>query len=104
MESGGLVSVIVHEMPHVLGFGAIWDELGLRSGAGTADPTFTGAAAMREFATLSGDGDHEDATRGVPLANVGGPGTRDVHWREEVLGNELMTGCSTTAASTRSAG
>ena len=92
---GSLVSVIVHEMAHVLGFGAIWDELGLREGAAQRDPTFTGAAAMREFAALSGGGDRDggdDAPRAVPLANVGGPGTRDVHWREAVLGNELMTG------------
>ena len=89
MESdGSLVSVITHEMGHVLGFGTNWDELGLRQGAGTINPTFTGANAMREFATLSGGA----ATRAVPLANVGGPGTRDAHWREAVFGNELMTG------------
>jgi hypothetical protein len=85
---GSLVSVITHEMAHVLGFGSIWDQLGLRQGAGGANPTFTGADAMHEFAALSGG----PATRAVPLANVGGPGTRDVHWREEVFGNELMTG------------
>jgi subtilisin-like proprotein convertase family protein len=85
---GSLVSVITHEMGHVLGFGTNWDELGLRQGAGTSNPTFTGANAMREFATLSGGA----ATRAVPLANVGGPGTRDAHWREAVFGNELMTG------------
>jgi subtilisin-like proprotein convertase family protein len=87
-RDGSLVSVITHEMGHVLGFGTNWDELGLRQGAGTSNPTFTGANAMREFATLSGGA----ATRAVPLANVGGPGTRDAHWREAVFGNELMTG------------
>jgi subtilisin-like proprotein convertase family protein len=85
---GSLVSVITHEMGHVLGFGTNWDERGLRQGAGSTNPTFTGASAMREFAALSGGA----ATRAVPLANVGGPGTRDAHWREEVFGNELMTG------------
>lgn len=85
---GSLVSVITHEMGHVLGFGTNWDELGLRQGAGTSNPTFTGARAMREFATLSKGA----TTRAVPLANVGGPGTRDAHWREAVFGNELMTG------------
>ena len=35
MESdGSLVRVIIHEMGHVLGFGTIWDELGLRQGTG----------------------------------------------------------------------
>ncbi len=28
----------------------------------------------------------------VPVANRGGPGTRDGHWRESIFGNELMTG------------
>lgn len=85
---GSLVNVITHEMGHVLGLGSIWDELGLRQGAGGVNPTFTGASAMREFGTLAGGG----APRAVPLDNVGGPGTRDVHWREAVFGNELMTG------------
>ena len=28
----------------------------------------------------------------VPVANTGGPGTADAHWRESVFDNELMTG------------
>ena len=28
----------------------------------------------------------------VPVANTGGPGTADGHWRESVFDNELMTG------------
>ena len=89
MESdGSLVRVIMHEMGHVIGLGTIWDELGLRQGAGTSNPTFTGAVAMAEFATLRG----QTALQAVPVANVGGPGTRDSHWRELVFGNELMTG------------
>ena len=85
---GSLVRVIMHEMAHVLGVGSIWDRFGLLQGAGTINPTFTGANAMREFATLRG----EAAQVAVPVANVGGPGTRDSHWREAVFGNELMTG------------
>jgi hypothetical protein len=90
MESdGSLVNVIVHEMAHVLGFGTIFDRLGLITGAGGNDPQFTGAGAIREYATLLGSGARP---RSVPLANVGGPGTRDGHWREDVFANELMTG------------
>jgi subtilisin-like proprotein convertase family protein len=51
---GSLVRVIIHEMGHVLGFGTIWDRLGLRQGAGTINPTFTGPNAMREFGALQG--------------------------------------------------
>ena len=28
----------------------------------------------------------------VPVENTGGPGNRDGHWRESVLGDELLTG------------
>jgi hypothetical protein len=85
---GSLVRVIIHEMGHVLGFGTIWDRLGLRQGAGTINPTFTGANAMREFGALQGLG----TPLAVPVANTGGAGTRDAHWREQVFGNELLTG------------
>jgi hypothetical protein len=90
MESdGSLVSVIIHEMGHVLGFGTIFDRVGLITGAGGGDPEFTGSSAIREYAALLGPGARPAS---VPLANVGGPGTRDGHWREEVFANELMTG------------
>lgn len=85
---GSLVRVIVHEMGHVIGIGTIWPRLGLLQGAGTINPTFTGPRAMREFATLAGSATPVP----VPVANTGGVGTRDAHWREAVLGNELMTG------------
>jgi subtilisin-like proprotein convertase family protein len=87
-DDGSLVRVIMHEMAHVLGFGTIWSQLGLRQGAGTVNPRFTGANAMRELSALR-DGAPQEP---VPLANVGGPGTVDSHWREAVFGNELMTG------------
>jgi len=87
---GSLVRVIAHEMAHVLGLGSIWsqDYLGLLQGAGTNNPRFVGPNAMREFATLQG----EATPIAVPVANTGGPGTRDSHWREAVFVNELMTG------------
>ena len=37
-SSGQLVSVITHEMGHVLGIGSIWQQKGLLSGAGGSDP------------------------------------------------------------------
>ncbi len=85
---GSLARVIMHEMAHVLGLGSIWDRFGLLQGAGSINPTFAGANAIREFATLREENDQ----LAVPVANVGGPGTRDSHWREAVFGNELMTG------------
>ncbi|MGD1942506.1 MAG: proprotein convertase P-domain-containing protein [Leptolyngbyaceae cyanobacterium] len=86
--SGGLLNVIVHEMGHVLGIGTLWQVKNLLVGAGSPNPTFIGMNAMREFATLTGAA----APTPVPVANTGGQGTRDGHWREDVFGSELMTG------------
>ena len=91
MESdGSLEDVILHEMAHVLGFGTLWgpNYMDLIVSAGTINPTFVGAAAMTEYARLT----NRQAPTPVPVANTGGKGTRDGHWREAVFGNELLTG------------
>ncbi len=85
---GSLQSVILHEMGHVIGIGTIWKQLGLIQGSNTANPVFTGANAMREFAALI----EANEPTPVPVENRGGRGTAESHWRERVLGNELMTG------------
>jgi subtilisin-like proprotein convertase family protein len=87
-DDGLLLSVILHEMAHVIGFGTIWSYKGLLQGAGSIDPTFSGSQAMKEFGILLGAG----TPTAVPVENGGGPGTQDSHWREKVFGNELMTG------------
>ena len=94
-EASGLIDVIVlHEMGHVLGFGTLWNSHGVTSGIGGSDPIFTGSAAINQFNLLASG----YSGRPVPLENcVGinqscGGGTRDVHWRELVFRNELMTG------------
>lgn len=86
-QSGQLVDVITHEMGHVLGFGTIWDTKQLLNGAGSQNPTFVGANAVREYNSLFGT-----TGTSVPVENLGGPGTADGHWRESVFGSELMTG------------
>jgi len=86
--SGQLQDVILHEMAHVLGLGTIWNNLGLLAGAGGADPRFTGTQATAEYNARFPAG----GGVGVPVANTGGGGTRDSHWRESVYNNELMTG------------
>ena len=88
MQSDGtLLDVITHEMGHVIGIGTIWKQKGLLAGAGTANPTFTGTNAKKEFGVLKGTG-----PQAVPVENTGGPGTQDSHWRESVFKNELMSG------------
>ena len=85
--TGRLRDVILHEMAHVLGFGTLWTRQGLVAGSGTADPRFVGRAAMREWAALDPEGG-----QAVPIANTGGAGTREGHWRELIFGDELLTG------------
>lgn len=87
-KNGSLFSVIKHEMAHVLGFGTLWKFAGLLMGAGTPNPTYGGQKAIEEYSKLVGSGD----MRPIPVANTGGGGTREAHWRESVFQNELMSG------------
>jgi hypothetical protein len=86
-QLGTLGDVITHEMGHVLGIGTIWTMKGLLQGAGTTNPTFTGARAMEEYGRLRGTG-----PVAVPVENNGGPGTANSHWRETIFLTELMSG------------
>ena len=102
LESAGeLSTVVLHEMAHVLGFGLVWDSLGLIADPSLppppsetpipgADPHFTGTQAIGEFDDAGGA--TYTASAKVPVENAGGRGTADSHWRESVLVNELMTG------------
>ncbi|HSJ26124.1 MAG TPA: leishmanolysin-related zinc metalloendopeptidase [Longimicrobiales bacterium] len=85
--NGTLDDVILHEMGHVLGLGTLWARRSLVEGAGSADPYYTGPRAQPGFVLGGGS-----ILNGVPVENTGGTGTRDSHWRESRLGNELMTG------------
>ena len=97
LESGGnFGNVILHEMGHVLGIGTIWSNKGFlqlispTTGTGL-DTHFNGPLAVAAFNGLS----VTPYTLGnkVPVENSqGGAGTRNSHWRESVLQNELMTG------------
>lgn len=98
LEAGGTFeAVILHEMGHVLGIGTLWNiafgplpyPAPLLIGAGTADPYFSGATAIAQF-NANGGGVYMGTP--IPVENTGGPGTRDGHWRESVMGRELMTG------------
>lgn len=80
-------AVIIHEMAHALGFGTLWETLGLVEGIGTADPIYVGANALREYTALAGPG-----PTSIPVEDTGDPGTYGGHWRESVFVDELMTG------------
>lgn len=74
-DSGALYYVALHEIGHCLGFGTVWEYLGLKAG-----DAFVGPNAVREYGGP------------VPLEVGGGPGTAGKHWSEAVFGNEIMTG------------
>ena len=96
LSAGGqLVDVLLHEIGHSLGFGTLWSTSGhlAEPALGTTGPPpdthFTGAAAINAFDAAGGAGRTVGAK--VPVQNTGGGGVVDVHWRESVLGAELMT-------------
>jgi hypothetical protein len=91
---GLLADVILHEMGHVMGLGTLWtmfDLVQLRSSSSSVlDTHYTGLHGRAAFDAIGGTA----YTGGlkVPVENTGGAGTMNAHWRENVLGNELMTG------------
>jgi hypothetical protein len=97
MESSGLLTgVILHEMGHVLGIGPLWQpyfaliQNASPVGGPPLDTYYTGTNGIAGFNSIGGS----TYTGGnkVPVENTGGAGTINVHWRESVLANELMTG------------
>ena len=95
--------VIVHEMGHVIGIGTLWTITGNTEGVLSDpptvppglpnpdyDPRFTGTWATMEYQTLTDAAGYETEDS-VPIANTGGPGNFNGHWREITFGDELMT-------------
>jgi hypothetical protein len=90
-----LPPVILHEMGHVLGFGTLWTDMELLEDpadpetAIIEDPHFTGTTAIAAFDEAGGTG-YTGAK--VPVMDVGGSGTINSHWRDQVFDPEVMTG------------
>ena len=92
LSDADLEDVVLHELGHTLGIGTIWHHTGLLALASLfspgADTHFAGAHAIEAFDSAGGS----DYTGGkVPVENEMGYGAADTHWRESVLGHELMT-------------
>jgi hypothetical protein len=86
-NNGTLLSVLEHEIAHVLGVGVLWNGMGLLSGTRTSSPGYTGANAVAAYNAIFGTN-----VTSIPVEADGGSGTALAHWEESVLGNELMTG------------
>jgi len=96
-NNGAFDVVILHEMGHVIGFGTVWDYLGLLQDPTNPDPAtindthFLGTAALAAFNAIGG-ASYPDAK--VPVENDNttyGPGSLNGHWREAVFETELMS-------------
>jgi Leishmanolysin len=101
LETAGLLNaVIIHEMGHVLGIGSLWPTLSLLQNASTAsitrDTYFSGANGIAGFNAVGGS--FYTGGQKVPVENTGGQGTMNAHWRESVMGRELMTGFINTGS------
>ena len=94
-EGRHLYGTILHEMAHVIGFGTLWeylglleDPVGLNNPTGNEDPHFVGNSAIQAFFEIGGD---EYTGEPVPVQNLGGRGVVNGHWRESVFDTELMS-------------
>ncbi|MCH7935184.1 MAG: Ig-like domain-containing protein [Gemmatimonadetes bacterium] len=93
-DTGVLVNIVIHEMGHVLGIGTIWPQFrllvnpSLPSNA-NADTHFAGPLAIAAFDDAGGTTYTGGAK--VPVENTAVEGSADGHWRESVLGEEIMT-------------
>jgi Leishmanolysin/Bacterial pre-peptidase C-terminal domain len=81
-NEGTLLSVVLHEMCHVVGFGTIWDGLNLLNGF-----AYTGANALAEYRALTGNA----SLTGIPVEDQGAADSQKSHWRESIFDTELMT-------------
>ena len=92
LGEGEVTDLLVHEIGHILGIGALWGDFRLVRSPSLyspgADTHFDGLSAVAAFDAAGG----EDYPNGkVPVENFIGPGSSDMHWRESVLASELMT-------------
>jgi hypothetical protein len=99
-SSGSLEAVILHEMGHVIGIGTLWRANNFLTGTESQgadpndpsyDPRYHGPQGVAAYNVLRDDAGLP-ADTSVPVANTGGGGTRESHWREITFVNELMTG------------
>jgi hypothetical protein len=82
--SGHLFSVMQHELLHALGFGTLWERLGLLENNRTPNAQYMGENALNAFRELGG------LTDSIPVEpnRINAPA---LYWNERLFQNELMT-------------
>jgi hypothetical protein len=92
VDDGTLERVIMHEMGHVLGIGTLWHNF-RKGSAGDADndPRYIGVKGNEGYKQIGG------LRSDIPIANTGGGGTANGHWRESTFPDELMSGYASGA-------
>lgn len=97
LSADALHFTALHEIGHVLGFGTLWDHFGYLQDPAAAAPSrppdthFSGALASAAF-NRAGGASYPGAKVPVENDTARYPGAANVHWRESVFGDELMTG------------
>ena len=96
VAEGILDGVVLHEMGHAQGFGLLWNLTGhwtcgamLPASAGVRPDTYF--ACPKALAQFNAVGGTPYTGNKVPVQNTGGDGVWNIHWRESVFGDELMT-------------
>lgn len=93
LEAGELFDVVLHETFHAVGFGQVWEDLGLLE-VTDDEARYVGEAAVAEYPESFPDVAAADpgSDSGVPVELDGGEGTALDHWEEDLFGREIMTG------------
>lgn len=85
--------LVFHEFLHTMGFGALWDDMGLIDDY-NGDLRFNGSSATTyynsEFPSIAAN--DPNSHLGVPVETDGAAGTAGNHWDEATFGDEIMTG------------
>ena len=85
-DIGMFNDIVFHEMCHVLGFGTLWEAMGLVQENADGTLNFLGENALTAYAAEGG------GNTPIQIETDGGSGTAGGHWDDELYDNEIMTG------------